>query len=336
MFDKRQLPLDRLQVVGLQMQQIVIVVDAQAPESGRQRQRHAGADDQARPAREPRQPAGLRRQRNGRGDRLLAAIEDHQQCGQDGETGQRAQEDAAACDPAQFGHGLEVREHGRKERQGQGRRGGQVADGDMCGRVQEGRAHIGPEPAGLLITHHPQHPVVAHADEHYSEGSRKDVEVPHGQGQPAHGPGGAHEQRADRQQRISDAAIDNQEQHRDARDGQQGCQMRIVLGRGHLVRLENRQARKAQFQIREGPARVGHDRVHGVHALLRRREGASLLDGPYQQEGERAVAAEKILRLGQEVLLFGRRRHQALPGVVILRWIFQGGGRRFTQCQKLR
>ena len=121
-----------------------------------------------------------------------------------------------------------------------------------------------------------------------------------GQRRPAHGPGGADQQRGDRQQRITDAAIDEEEQQRDAGDGQPGREARILLGGGHLVGFQHRHPGQAEFEVGKSALGIGDDRAHGLDALQRGGERALLLDGPDQQKGQRAIAAEEILRLGQE------------------------------------
>ena len=152
----------------------------------------------------------------------------------------------------------------------------QVADGDVRGRVQESRAHVRALPPGLFVAHHPQDAIIAHADEHDRERRRQNVQMAHRQRQPAHRPGRADQQRRHRQQRIPDAAIDQEKQQRDAGDGQPRRQLRIVVGRRHLVGFQHRQAGQAKLDARDNPAVSRHDGADGVDALESGGEGTLL------------------------------------------------------------
>ncbi len=85
----------------------------------------------------------------------LSAIEEHQNGRQNGKAGQGTQQHTAAGDPPQLCHGAEVGQHGGKERQGQGRGSGQVADGHVDGRMDQGGFHGHAALSCLLVAHHP-------------------------------------------------------------------------------------------------------------------------------------------------------------------------------------
>src|SRR5207253_615769 len=60
MFDERQFPLNRFQITGLKVKQIMIVSQSQNTDRHPSREYEAGADDPTRPARKSRQPTFLR------------------------------------------------------------------------------------------------------------------------------------------------------------------------------------------------------------------------------------------------------------------------------------
>ncbi len=338
--DQRHFPLDRVEVLGLKMQHVVIVTDAENTQGEQHHDRGPHRQHPAWPGGETTQP-GVGRLALERQDRLRrpgvqpAAVAEHQQRGQHGEAGEGAQQDAAAGYPAQLGHRLEIGQDGGEERQSQRRGRRQVADGHVLCRVQQGRPHRHALAARLVVAHHPQDPVVAHADQHDGKRGREDIQVADGQCGPTHRPHGADHERGHRQQGVVKTAVDHEEQHRDAGHGQPRGQGRIRLRRGHLIAFQHRHAGQADLQAGKFRLELREERTHGLHAFQRGSERALLLDRPDQQESQRLVAAEEELRLGQQVLLLRLACDQAAPRIAVAGRVLHHGRRGPADGQEL-
>ena len=298
----------------------------------------ARREDQAGAPAKPRQPRILARQdrHDARRDQDASPVEHHEARGQDREAGEGAQQHATPGDPAEFADGLEVGEQSGEERQRQRRGRRQVADGDVGGRVQERRADAEALPPGVFVAHHPQDAVIAHADEHDGERRREDVEVADGERQPAERPGGADEQCDDREDRVIDAAVDDEEEQRDADDRQPGGEPGVGLGGDHLIRLEDGQARQPDFEVGELGVDLGGDDARRPHAAQGGGETAGFLDRAREEEAERPVTGEEVMRLRQHVFLRCVGTGHTAPRTLIGGGVLDAGAGRADDGGELR
>ena len=269
-----------LETLGLEVQEVVVVVELVEPagEGHRARQRRQGHEP--RVAHEGPQP-GVHRHRLGDAAAEWAAVHERHHGGEHEQLGGAAQEDAAAGDEAELGDAHETRQRRAEEGHRGGDRAGEDARADRAARLQEGGLAGAAGAAQLQVAADVVGAVVdADADHGDREGHAEDVEVADARRRPAERPRHADHEHAVGHQGVADAAEAGDDHDHDRGQRQAAGPEHRLLARPHLVVFHHRQPGEADRGLRVPPAHGADDPPQFVGGGRRAGEAALLLHQP--------------------------------------------------------